>query len=41
MLLDNQARRASEINAIIATPYNEVLSAVVRDREANFSDPIG
>lgn len=49
MLLDHQARRPSEIDAIngmaaalgaelgIATPYNETLSAVVRDRETGFA----
>ncbi len=48
MLLDHHARRPSEIDAIngmavelgrrlgIATPYNEVLTAVIRDREAEF-----
>ena len=48
MLLDHHARRPSEIDAIngmavelgkqlgIATPYNEVLSAVIRQREAGF-----
>jgi 2-dehydropantoate 2-reductase len=48
MLLDHQARRVSEIDAIngmavelgqkldIPTPYNEVLSAVIRQREADF-----
>jgi len=48
MLLDHHARRASEIDAIngmavelgrrlgIATPYNEVLTAVIRQREASF-----
>jgi len=48
MLLDHHARRPSEIDAIngmvvelgqqldIATPYNEVLSAVIRQREADF-----
>jgi len=48
MLLDHHARRASEIDAIngmavelgrrlgIATPYNEVLTAVIRQREATF-----
>ena len=48
MLLDHLARRASEIDAIngmaevlgaqlgIATPYNQTLSAVVRDRESRF-----
>lgn len=48
MLLDHQARRPSEIDAIngmavelgkklgIPTPYNEVLSAVIRRREAGF-----
>ena len=48
MLLDHLARRPSEIDAIngmavelgreygIATPYNEVLSAVVRQRETEF-----
>ena len=48
MLLDHHARRPSEIDAIngmvvelgrklgIATPYNEVLSAVIRQREAAF-----
>ncbi|MDJ0777526.1 MAG: 2-dehydropantoate 2-reductase [Gammaproteobacteria bacterium] len=48
MLLDHQARRPSEIDAIngmavelgkqlgIPTPYNEVLSAVIRQREAAF-----
>ena len=48
MLLDHMARRPSEIDAIngmvveigrqlgIATPYNEVLSAVIRRREAEF-----
>jgi len=49
MLLDHHARRPSEIDAIngmavelgrqlgIATPYNEVLTAVIRQREAEFS----
>ena len=49
MLLDHHARRPSEIDAIngmavelgarlgIPTPYNEVLSAVIRRREENFS----
>ena len=49
MLLDHHARRTSEIDAIngmavelgkqlgIPTPYNEVLSAVIRQREADFS----
>lgn len=49
MLLDHQARRASEIDAIngmavtvgqelgIETPYNEVLTAVIRTREAAFT----
>ena len=49
MLLDHHAQRPSEIDAIngmavelgqrlgIPTPYNEVLSAVVRRREAQFS----
>lgn len=48
MLLDHLAKRPSEIDAIngmaevlgaqlnVATPYNQTLSAVVRDREANF-----
>lgn len=48
MLLDHMAQRASEINAIngmavelgaelgIPTPYNEVLTAVIRQREAVF-----
>ncbi len=48
MLLDNLAKRTSEIDAIngmaailgeelgIATPYNQTLSAVVRDRESRF-----
>lgn len=48
MLLDHHARRISEIDAIngmavelgqklgIPTPYNEVLSAVIRQREARF-----
>ena len=48
MLLDHYAKRLSEIDAIngmavelgkqlgIATPYNEVLTAVIRQREANF-----
>ncbi len=48
MLLDHQARRVSEIDAIngmvvtlgkqlnIPTPYNEVLSAVIRQHEAAF-----
>jgi 2-dehydropantoate 2-reductase len=48
MLLDHHAKRPSEIDAIngmavelgrqlgIATPYNEVLSAVIRQREAAF-----
>ena len=48
MLLDHHAGRRSEIDAIngmaatlgaemgVPTPYNEVLSAVVRDREAAF-----
>ena len=48
MLLDHHARRRSEIDAIngmavelgrklgIPTPYNEVLSAVIRQREAAF-----
>ena len=48
MLLDHLARRPSEIDAIngmaevlgadlgIATPYNQTLSAVVRDRESHF-----
>jgi 2-dehydropantoate 2-reductase len=48
MLLDHHARRSSEIDAIngmavelgrqlgIDTPYNEVLSAVIRQREAGF-----
>jgi 2-dehydropantoate 2-reductase len=48
MLLDHHARRVSEIDAIngmavelgqkldIPTPYNEVLSAVIRAREAQF-----
>ena len=48
MLLDHHARRPSEIDAIngmavelgrqldIPTPYNEVLSAVIRHREAGF-----
>ncbi|HUV23317.1 MAG TPA: 2-dehydropantoate 2-reductase [Gammaproteobacteria bacterium] len=48
MLLDHHARRPSEIDAIngmvvelgkqlgIPTPYNEVLTAVIRQREANF-----
>ncbi|MCP4430397.1 MAG: 2-dehydropantoate 2-reductase, partial [Gammaproteobacteria bacterium] len=48
MLLDHHARRRSEIDAIngmavelgkqlnIPTPYNEVLSAVIRQREAEF-----
>lgn len=50
MLLDHHARRPSEIDAInamavelghklgIATPYNETLSAIVRRREAAFSE---
>ena len=49
MLLDHHARRPSEIDAIngmaeiigaeigIPTPYNETLSAVVRDRETRFA----
>jgi 2-dehydropantoate 2-reductase len=49
MLLDHHAKRASEVDAIngmavelgrelgIATPYNEVLSAVIRQREAGFN----
>ena len=49
MLLDHHARRPSEIDAIngmvvelgrklgIATPYNEVLSAIIRQREAAFT----
>jgi 2-dehydropantoate 2-reductase len=48
MLLDHHARRPSEIDAIngmavelgrqlgIPTPYNEVLTAVIRQREAGF-----
>lgn len=48
MLLDHHAKRRSEIDAIngmavelgkqlgVATPYNEVLSAVIRQREAAF-----
>ncbi len=48
MLLDHHAKRPSEIDAIngmavelgrqlgIATPYNEVLSAIIRQREAGF-----
>ncbi|MEP1206340.1 MAG: 2-dehydropantoate 2-reductase [Rhizobiaceae bacterium] len=48
MLLDHLARRPSEIDAIngmapvlgeelgIATPYNQTLSAIVRDRESQF-----
>ncbi len=48
MLLDHHAKRPSEIDAIngmavelgkqlnIPTPYNEVLTAVIRQREANF-----
>lgn len=48
MLLDHQARQLSEIDAIngmvvelgqrfgIPTPYNEVLSAIIRQREASF-----
>ena len=48
MLLDHHAQRRSEIDAIngmavelgrqlgIATPYNEVLSAVIRQREDGF-----
>lgn len=48
MLLDHHARRPSEIDAIngmvvelgaelgVATPYNEVLTAVIRQREAEF-----
>jgi 2-dehydropantoate 2-reductase len=48
MLLDHHARRPSEIDAIngmavelgrqlqIPTPYNEVLSALIRQREASF-----
>ena len=48
MLLDHHARRPSEIDAIngmavelgrklgIPTPYNEVLSAIIRQREAGF-----
>jgi len=47
-LLDHHARRPSEIDAIngmavelgrqlqIPTPYNEVLSALIRQREASF-----
>jgi len=50
MLLDHLARRPSEIDAIngmavelgrqldIPTPYNEVLTAVIRQREAGFAD---
>ena len=50
MLLDHHARRASEIDAIngmaevlgaqlgIATPYNQTLSAVVRDLEQKFKN---
>ncbi len=53
MLLDHMAKRCSEIDAIngmavelgrelgIPTPYNEVLSAVIRRREAGFSRAIG
>lgn len=49
MLLDHHARRPSEIDAIngmavelgsqfgIDTPYNDVLSAIIRQREAEFS----
>lgn len=49
MLLDHQAGKVSEIDAIngmakilgeglgIATPYNQTISAVVRDRESRFS----
>lgn len=49
MLLDHHARRPSEIDAIngmavelgrqlgIPTPYNEVLSAIIRQREADFA----
>ena len=49
MLLDHHARRKSEIDAIngmavelgaqlgIPTPYNEVLSAIIRQRETEFS----
>ena len=52
MLLDHQSRRVSEIDAIngmavelgrllkIATPYNEVLTAVIRQREAEFMKEI-
>ena len=48
MLLDHHAKRLSEIDAIngmvvelgreleIPTPYNEVLSAVIRQREQGF-----
>jgi 2-dehydropantoate 2-reductase len=48
MLLDHHAGRVSEIDAIngmavelgrelgIPTPYNEVLTAIIRRREANF-----
>ena len=48
MLLDHHAKRASEIDAIngmvpvvarevgISAPYNEVVSAIVRAREADF-----
>lgn len=51
MLLDHHARRPSEIDAIngmavtvgrelgIGTPYNEVLSAVIKTRELAFSKP--
>ena len=49
MLLDHQARRVSEIDAIngivpllgrelgIPTPYNDMMAAVVRKREEAFS----
>lgn len=51
MLLDHQARRRSEIDAIngmavelgrrlgIPTPYNEVLTAIIRRHEAKFDPP--
>jgi 2-dehydropantoate 2-reductase len=49
MLLDHHAKRPSEIDAIngmavelgqqlgIPTPYNQVLTAVIRQREAGFA----
>ena len=52
MLLDHIARRPSELSAIngqvpvmgqkmgIPTPYNEVLSTILSDREAGFAKAI-